>query len=56
MKKNSSLGTHSTIMPGIIIGENSIVGAYSFVNKHIPDNVVAYGTPIQVISRIQKKC
>jgi acetyltransferase-like isoleucine patch superfamily enzyme len=49
MKKGSCLGTHSTIMPGVTIGENSIVGAYSFVNKDIPPNVIAWGVPAKVI-------
>ena len=49
IKENARIGTHSTIMPGITIGRNSIIGAYSFVNKNIPDNVVAYGKPIKII-------
>ena len=49
MKKNSSIGSHSVVMPGITIGENSIVGAFSFVNKDIPDNVIALGTPVKII-------
>lgn len=49
MKKGSCLGTHSTIMPGVTIGENSIIGAYSFVTSDIPANVIAYGVPAKVI-------
>jgi acetyltransferase-like isoleucine patch superfamily enzyme len=52
LKKNCRLGTHSTVMPGVTIGENSVIGAYSFVNKSIPDNVMAYGIPIKVIKKI----
>ena len=39
-------------MPGVIIGENSIVGAFSFVTKDIPSNVVAFGVPAKVIKNI----
>ena len=39
IKKNTMIGTHSTIMPGVTIGENSVIGAYSFVNKNIPDSI-----------------
>ncbi|MHC4675894.1 MAG: acyltransferase, partial [Planctomycetota bacterium] len=39
LKKNCKVGSHSVIMPGVTIGKNSIVGAFSFVNKDIPDNV-----------------
>jgi len=48
LKKNSRIGSHSTIMPGITIGENSIIGAHSLVLENIPDNVVAYGIPAKV--------
>jgi acetyltransferase-like isoleucine patch superfamily enzyme len=36
-------------MPNVTVGNNSIIGAYSFVNKDIPDNVVAFGIPIKII-------
>ena len=45
LKKNCKIGTHSTIMPNVTIGVNSIVGAYSFVNKNIPDNELWMGVP-----------
>ena len=47
--KNAKIGSHSIVMPGITIGEYSVIGAHSFVNKNIPDNVVAYGVPAKVI-------
>jgi acetyltransferase-like isoleucine patch superfamily enzyme len=46
------LGSHSVVMPGVTIGENSIVGAFSFVNKDIPANVVAMGQPAKVIKAL----
>lgn len=49
LKKNCKLGSHSLVMPGVIVGENSIIGAFSFVNKNIPDNVIAIGIPAKVI-------
>lgn len=52
LKKNCKVGAHSIIMPGITIGENSIIGACSFVNKDIPDNVIAFGVPCKVIKEI----
>lgn len=53
IKKNAKIGTHSVIMPNVTIGENSIIGAYSFVNKDIEDNVIAYGVPAKVIRVIK---
>ena len=53
LKTNCKIGSHSVIMPGVTIGENSIVGAFSFVNKNIPENVVAVGVPAKVIKQIE---
>jgi len=52
LKKNCRIGSHSTILPGISIGENSIIGAHSLVNKDIPDNVVAFGSPAKVVRKL----
>jgi len=52
LKKNCKVGSHSIIMPGITIGENSIIGAMSFVNNDIPDNVVAFGVPAHIIKEL----
>ncbi len=52
LKENSKIGSHSTILPGVTIGKNSIVGAHSLVINDIPDNVVAFGIPAKVIKNI----
>lgn len=52
LKKNSRIGTHSVIMPGITVGENAIIGAFSFVTRDIPENVVAYGIPARVVRKL----
>lgn len=54
LKKNCRIGSHSMIMPGITVGENSVIGAFSFVNKDIPKNVMAFGVPIKIIKKISK--
>lgn len=54
LKKGCRIGTHSVIMPGVTIGENSIVGAFSYVNADIPDNVLAYGIPAKVIRALHE--
>ena len=53
LKKNCKIGSHSIIMPGVTIGENAIIGAFSFVNKDIPNNVVVAGVPIKIIKKIE---
>jgi len=52
LKENSKLGSHSTVLPNVTIGKNSIIGAHSLVINDIPDNVIAFGVPAKVIRRI----
>jgi acetyltransferase-like isoleucine patch superfamily enzyme len=55
IKKRAYIGMRSTIIAdneGIIIGENSIVGAASLVNKSLPDNVTAVGVPAKIIKSL----
>lgn len=52
LKENCRIGTHSTVMPGVTVGRNSIVGACSFVNRDIPDNVVAVGVPVRILRKL----
>lgn len=53
LKKNCKIGSHSTILPGVSIGKNSIVGAHSLVNSDIADNVVAFGVPAKVVRKLR---
>ncbi len=53
LKENCKVGSHSTIMPGVTVGRNSIIGAHSFVNKDIPDNVMAFGSPVKIIKTLK---
>jgi acetyltransferase-like isoleucine patch superfamily enzyme len=55
LKRNCRIGSHSVVMPGVTIGKNSIIGAFSFVNEDIPDNVVAVGVPAKVIRKLSKR-
>jgi acetyltransferase-like isoleucine patch superfamily enzyme len=54
IKENARIGTHSTVMPGVTIGKNAVVGAHSFVNIDIPDNVIAFGSPVKIIRKNTK--
>jgi len=53
LKKSCKIGSHSLIMPGVTVGENTVIGAFSFVNKDVPENVVAAGVPIRIIKKIE---
>ncbi len=49
IKRDAKVGSHSVIMPGVTVGENATIGAFSFVNKGVPDNVIVVGVPARVI-------
>jgi len=55
IKYNAKLGSHSTVLPGVTIGKNSIIGAHSLVTKDIPDNVVAFGVPAKVVRKLDER-
>jgi len=48
IKRNARIGSHSVIMPGVTIGENAVVGAFSFVTEDITDNAVVFGIPAKI--------
>ena len=52
IEKNVWIGAGAIILPGVTIGENSVIGAGSIVTKNIPKNVLAYGSPCKVIRGI----
>lgn len=49
IEDNVWIGGGSIILPGVTIGENSVIGAGSVVNRSIPANCVAVGNPCRVI-------
>ncbi len=52
LRKNCRVGSHSVVLPGVTIGENTVVGAMSFVNKDLPANSVAFGVPAKVVKTL----
>ena len=49
------VGPRVIIMPGVTIGENAVVGAFSFVTEDIPDNATAFGVPAKVVKYQEEK-
>jgi len=49
------IGSNCIILPGVSIGDNSIIGAGSVVVKSIPENTIAVGNPAKVIKSIESK-
>ena len=50
--KGASIGSGSTILAGLTIGENAMVGAGSVVTRDVPEGVIAVGNPCRVIRAI----
>ncbi len=50
--RNVWVGANVTILPGVTVGDNAVIGAGSLVNKSIPANAVAVGTPAKVIRSV----
>jgi acetyltransferase-like isoleucine patch superfamily enzyme len=55
VKKGASIGTSSTILCGVTIGENAIVGAGSVVTRDVPDNAVVAGVPARMMKKMVAK-
>lgn len=51
---NVWIGANVCVLPGITIGDNSVIGAGSVVTKDIPSGVLAYGNPCRVIRTISE--
>ena len=52
---NVWIGASVTVLPGVTIGSNTIIGAGSVVNRDIPDGVVAVGNPCRVLRKISEE-
>jgi acetyltransferase-like isoleucine patch superfamily enzyme len=55
IKRNAWIGAAVTILPGVTVGENSVVAAGALVTKDVPDNTVVAGVPARVIKLLEKK-
>ena len=54
LRKGCSIGAGATILPGITIGKNSIVGAGSVVTRDVKENTVVVGNPARSIPKSGK--
>jgi acetyltransferase-like isoleucine patch superfamily enzyme len=52
IKNGASVGSSSTIMCGVIVGENAIVGAGAVVTKDVPPNSIVAGVPAKIIRKV----
>lgn len=53
VKKGASIGSNCTIVCGVTIGENSLIGAGAVVTKNVPANAVVVGNPAKIIKYLK---
>jgi galactoside O-acetyltransferase len=51
---NVWIGANVTVLPGVSIGKNSVIGAGAVVTKNVPENCLAVGVPAEIKKRLKK--
>jgi acetyltransferase-like isoleucine patch superfamily enzyme len=54
IKKGAKVGAHATLMPGIVVGAGSLVGAGAVVTRDVPDDTIVIGNPARVVGRVSE--
>jgi acetyltransferase-like isoleucine patch superfamily enzyme len=54
VKSGASIGSGSTILCNVIIGENAVIGAGSVVTKDVPPDMIVAGNPARILRKIQE--
>lgn len=55
VKRGASIGSGSTILSNVVVGENAIVGAGSVVTRDVPQNAIVAGNPARVLRHVSQK-
>lgn len=55
IKRNASIGSNATILPGLTVGENAQIGAGSVVLRNVPNHAVVAGVPARIVGYVQDK-
>jgi acetyltransferase-like isoleucine patch superfamily enzyme len=54
VKRGARVGVNVTLLPGVVIGEEALVGAGSVVTKDVPDRAVVVGNPARVMGTVKR--
>lgn len=55
LKEKTWIGSNATILPGVTVGENSVVAAEAVVTKDVPANTIVGGNPAKFLSNLADK-
>jgi acetyltransferase-like isoleucine patch superfamily enzyme len=55
VKRRASIGSNATIMGGVTVGQNALVGAGAVVTKDVPDYAIVAGVPAKVVGDVRDK-
>ena len=55
VKRRASVGSNATILAGVTVGENSLIGSGSVVTRDVPDFAIVAGVPARVIGDVRRK-
>jgi len=55
VKQGASIGSSATILCGVTIGDNAMVGAGSVVTRSVPANTIVAGNPARIVKKINEK-
>ena len=53
VRRRASIGSNATILPGITIGENAMIGAGAVVTSDVPDHAIVVGSPARVVGDVR---
>lgn len=54
IKRNARIGAGASLLPGVVVGENSVVGACALVTKDVPNSTLVMGIPARIIKKSDK--
>lgn len=55
VRRRASIGSNATILPGITIGENAMIGAGAVVTRDVPDYAIAVGVPARIVGDVRNR-
>ncbi|MBN1894529.1 transferase [bacterium] len=53
VRRLARIGAHSTLLPGVVVGENTLIGAGSVVTRDVPPGTVVAGNPARVVKKVE---